>query len=83
MLFHGKQGGTVRRVKDRLSPFVETSLTGECSIVAMSRKSRVSQMNRIVSSLLAGIASGDEEKTDISCLGELFASMSVHSSLIF
>jgi len=41
------------------------------SIAAMARKSRPPQMYSIVSALLNGIASGEEERTNISCLGEL------------
>lgn len=37
----------------------------------MARKSRPPQMYSIVSALLNGIASGEEERTNISCLGEL------------
>lgn len=37
----------------------------------MSRKSRPSHLTSIVNDLLAGIASTDEERRDISCLGTL------------
>jgi hypothetical protein len=41
------------------------------SLGVMSRKSRSTYLTTIIQDLLAGIVSQDEERRDISCLGQL------------